>query len=130
MFARKSLAEVYRESELFLELRSPAQFKGICGNCEFNRICGGSRSRAYAITGDYLATDPWCAYGHNDRSPMGSPWRLLLSAVTFSPSGAAPLPFGHVSSGIQPHANLPASAGDHRALMVYWSIWMGSECYS
>ncbi len=58
----KSLAEVYRESELFLQLRSPGQFKGICGHCEFNRICGGSRSRAYAITGDYLAADPWCAY--------------------------------------------------------------------
>ena len=58
----KSLAEVYRESELFLQLRSPEQLKGIRGHCEFNRICGGSRSRAYAITGDYLADDSWCAY--------------------------------------------------------------------
>jgi radical SAM protein with 4Fe4S-binding SPASM domain len=57
-----TLESVYRESELFLALRSPDRFKGICGYCEFNRICGGSRSRAYAITGDYMETDPWCAY--------------------------------------------------------------------
>ena len=53
---------VYRESELFRRLRSPKMFKGICGICEFGTICGGSRSRAYAMTGDYLESDPWCAY--------------------------------------------------------------------
>ncbi len=57
-----TLASIYRESELFLKLRRPDEFKGICGYCEFNRICGGSRSRALALTGDYLETDPWCAY--------------------------------------------------------------------
>ena len=56
------LVSLYRESELFRELRSPELLKGICGHCEFNRVCGGSRSRAYALTGDYLAADPWCAY--------------------------------------------------------------------
>jgi radical SAM protein len=59
---KQSLKEVYRESTLFRALRSPDEFKGICGYCEFNRICGGSRSRAYALTGDYMETDPWCAY--------------------------------------------------------------------
>ena len=57
-----SLVSLYRESELFRELRTPELLKGICGHCEFNRVCGGSRSRAYALTGDYLAADPWCAY--------------------------------------------------------------------
>ncbi|HXI01729.1 MAG TPA: TIGR04053 family radical SAM/SPASM domain-containing protein [Candidatus Saccharimonadales bacterium] len=57
-----TLEQVYRDSELFQALRSPDRFKGICGYCEFNRICGGSRSRAYALTGDYMETDPWCAY--------------------------------------------------------------------
>jgi radical SAM protein with 4Fe4S-binding SPASM domain len=57
-----TLESVYRESELFLSLRRPDEFKGICGICEFKKICGGSRSRALALTGDYLATDPWCAY--------------------------------------------------------------------
>ncbi len=57
-----SLEQVYRESPLFRALRSPDRFKGICGYCEFNKICGGSRSRAYALTADYMESDPWCAY--------------------------------------------------------------------
>ena len=57
-----SLAEIYRGTELFRSLRRPDGFRGICGYCEFNAFCGGSRSRAYALTGDYLASDPWCAY--------------------------------------------------------------------
>ena len=58
----RSLASMYQDSELFKELRRPWEFKGVCGICEFNTICGGSRSRAYALTGDHLASDPWCAY--------------------------------------------------------------------
>ena len=58
----QSLAHLYQHSELFQQLRRPWDFKGVCGLCEFNNICGGSRSRAYAITGDYLASDPWCVY--------------------------------------------------------------------
>ncbi|MEE9219282.1 MAG: TIGR04053 family radical SAM/SPASM domain-containing protein [Acidobacteriota bacterium] len=57
-----SLASLYQDSEIFRQLRRPHEFKGICGICEFNTICGGSRSRAYAITGDCLESDPWCAY--------------------------------------------------------------------
>jgi radical SAM protein len=58
----QGLAETYRESELFRALRASERFTGVCGVCEFNRICGGSRSRAYALTGSWLASDPWCAY--------------------------------------------------------------------
>lgn len=58
----RSLASMYQDSEPFKQLRRPWEFKGVCGICEFNTICGGSRSRAYALTGDYLASDPWCAY--------------------------------------------------------------------
>lgn len=58
----KELAEIYRKSELFRQLRRPDRFRGVCGYCEFNSFCGGSRSRAFALTGDYLASDPWCAY--------------------------------------------------------------------
>jgi MoaA/NifB/PqqE/SkfB family radical SAM enzyme len=57
-----SLANVYRTSPLFADLRRPAGFKGRCGCCEYGEICGGSRSRAFALTGDPLETDPWCAY--------------------------------------------------------------------
>ena len=58
----QKLSEMYRRSELFRSLRDPDRLLGRCGRCEFRSICGGSRSRAFALTGDYLATDPWCAY--------------------------------------------------------------------
>ncbi len=58
----QGLAEIYRQAEVFRELRDPDSLLGRCGRCEYRAICGGSRSRAYAITGNYRATDPWCAY--------------------------------------------------------------------
>lgn len=56
------LAEIYREHPLFRALRDPDALTGRCGRCEFRRICGGSRSRAFALTGDPFETDPWCVY--------------------------------------------------------------------
>lgn len=58
----ESLAEIYRNSSLLRALRDPEALHGRCRRCEYRTICGGSRSRAYALTGDYLATDPWCGY--------------------------------------------------------------------
>jgi MoaA/NifB/PqqE/SkfB family radical SAM enzyme len=57
-----TLADVYRGSELFRTLRMPDRLKGRCGRCEYRSICGGSRSRAFALTGDWMQTDPWCGY--------------------------------------------------------------------
>jgi radical SAM protein len=57
-----SLTDVYRNADLFRSLRDTAQRGGKCGMCEYQKICGGSRSRAYALTGDYLAEDPRCTY--------------------------------------------------------------------
>ena len=59
---RDSLIDVYRRSPLFRALRRPDDFSGKCGVCEYRRLCGGSRSRAYALTGDPLASDPRCIY--------------------------------------------------------------------
>jgi radical SAM protein len=56
----KKLSEVYNNHETLLSLRNPDNFKGKCGACPFRFICGGSRARAYAITGDFLETDPLC----------------------------------------------------------------------
>ena len=56
------LADIYRSAPLLRALREPDRLQGRCGECEFREICGGSRSRAYALTGDAFATDPWCAY--------------------------------------------------------------------
>lgn len=59
---RQKLAELYRESPLFRMLRDTSQLKGKCGACEFKEICGGSRARAYALTGDAMAEEPCCVY--------------------------------------------------------------------
>ncbi|MFC7131102.1 TIGR04053 family radical SAM/SPASM domain-containing protein [Haloferax chudinovii] len=56
------LVERYRESDRFRSLRDPDALEGKCGACEFRHVCGGSRSRAYAHTGDPLASDPLCGY--------------------------------------------------------------------
>jgi AdoMet-dependent heme synthase len=53
---------LYRDSALFQALRAPQSFGGRCGACEFHQICGGSRARAWAATGDVLAQDPLCAW--------------------------------------------------------------------
>jgi AdoMet-dependent heme synthase len=58
----QSLDEIYRNSPLFRTLRDTANLKGKCGVCEFREICGGSRARAYALTGDPLGEEPCCVY--------------------------------------------------------------------
>ena len=59
---RQSLVEVYREGPLFQVLRDSGSLKGKCGRCDYRNLCGGSRSRAYALTGDYLAEEPRCTH--------------------------------------------------------------------
>jgi radical SAM protein with 4Fe4S-binding SPASM domain len=59
---RDSLVEIYRAHPLFRELRRPDAFHGRCGRCEYRHLCGGSRARAYAMTGDHLGEDPCCLY--------------------------------------------------------------------
>lgn len=60
---------LYRESALFRALRTPERFEGRCGACEFVRICGGSRARAWAATGDVLSEDPLCAWQPRPERP-------------------------------------------------------------
>jgi AdoMet-dependent heme synthase len=56
------VVEVYRSSPLFTALRDRSRLKGKCGVCEYRDVCGGSRARAYAVTGDMLAAEPYCAH--------------------------------------------------------------------
>ncbi|WP_435064295.1 TIGR04053 family radical SAM/SPASM domain-containing protein [Halobaculum sp. EA56] len=56
------LVDLYRNADLFGRLRDRDALGGKCGACEFRGVCGGSRSRAYAVTGDPLASDPLCPY--------------------------------------------------------------------
>lgn len=55
-------AEIYRHHPLFVSLRDSDALGGKCGRCEFRTLCGGSRARAYGITGDPFAADPACSY--------------------------------------------------------------------
>lgn len=56
------LGEVYRQGPVFRELRNRDLLKGKCGVCEYRPLCGGSRARAYAMTGDWLEAEPFCAH--------------------------------------------------------------------
>jgi radical SAM protein len=57
-----SLVDIYRNAPLFRRLRNETRLRGKCGACEFKSICGGSRARAYALSGDPLRSDPYCIY--------------------------------------------------------------------
>lgn len=56
------IVDVYRNSALFRQLRDRSLLKGKCGMCEYRDVCGGSRARAYAMTGDYLESEPLCVH--------------------------------------------------------------------
>jgi heme b synthase len=58
----QSFRDVWETSPLFTDLRDYDKLKGKCGACEYKRICGGCRARAYEATGDYLAEEPYCVY--------------------------------------------------------------------
>jgi len=59
---QQELAAIYRDSPLFRSLRDTTKLEGKCGACEFKDICGGSRSRAYALTGNPNSEEPCCSY--------------------------------------------------------------------
>jgi len=54
--------EIWEDSQLFKELRDFKTYKGKCGICEYLKVCGGCRARAYAFCGDYLDEEPYCSY--------------------------------------------------------------------
>ena len=59
---RQPLAEIYQHSPLFVALRDTSRLQGKCCACEFRNVCGGSRARAFALTGDPFAEEPCCVY--------------------------------------------------------------------
>ncbi len=73
---RIDLPSLYRSSSIFTALREARLLKGRCGNCEFAPVCGGSRSRAFAQTGDLLAEDALCAY-----EPGSFPYQAELTGL-------------------------------------------------
>jgi radical SAM protein len=64
----EALADIYQHSPLFVSLRDTTNLEGKCGRCEFREICGGSRARAFAMTGDPFAEEPCCVYEPQDEA--------------------------------------------------------------
>lgn len=63
--------KIWEESPVFNELRDLGKYKGKCGRCEFIKVCGGCRARAYELTGDMLQEEPLCIYEPHKRPGRG-----------------------------------------------------------
>jgi len=59
---KTSFHDVWNHSDIFLSLRNFDNLKGKCGKCEYRKVCGGCRARAYEAFGDFLAEEPLCSY--------------------------------------------------------------------
>jgi heme b synthase len=90
---------VWETSEVFLRLRDRQSYRGRCGICEFHKLCGGCRARAYAMTGDYLTEEPFClhqprrsgrAAASQEMSPDETDKRLLTIIQSEFPVAAEP----------------------------------------
>lgn len=81
---REELIEVYRNHPTFRQLRDPDALRGKCGDCEYRTICGGSRARAFALTGNPLAEDPLCPYVPARRRELQTTSALVSSCVSES----------------------------------------------
>jgi heme b synthase len=57
-----SFSDIWYNSDVLKNLRNYDMLTGKCNPCEFKRVCGGCRARAYEATGDYLAEEPLCSY--------------------------------------------------------------------
>ncbi len=59
---KQPFQEIWEHSPIFLNLRNTDGYKGKCGICEYRKVCGGCRARAYESLGDYMAEEPYCIY--------------------------------------------------------------------
>jgi AdoMet-dependent heme synthase len=62
LFPLQNVVDVYQKSPIFRALRDSSRLEGKCGQCEFRNVCGGSRARSYAVSGNLFAEEPDCAY--------------------------------------------------------------------
>ena len=69
---KNTFSDIWKDSEVFRSLRNFDKLEGKCGLCEYRKVCGGCRARAYEATGNYLAEEPLCSYlpASMDRSPI------------------------------------------------------------
>jgi radical SAM protein with 4Fe4S-binding SPASM domain len=66
---QQPFADIWKNSQVFNDLRDTGNLKGKCGCCEFRNVCMGCRARAYAATGDYLSEEPFCIYQPKMKNP-------------------------------------------------------------
>ena len=86
---RQRFSDVWRESPVFTRLRE-GQLGGKCGRCEYRRVCGGCRARAFAETGDLLAADSSCTYEPSGDNPVVEPAGVTYGADVASELRWAP----------------------------------------
>jgi heme b synthase len=70
---QETFKTIWENSPVFSALRDKSQYQGKCGRCEYFRVCGGCRARAYAATGNYLAEEPLCRYQPKRRASAEIP---------------------------------------------------------
>ncbi|MFQ5344302.1 MAG: radical SAM protein [Anaerolineae bacterium] len=114
---RQLLTNIWHESNLFQQIRQRHALTDRCGACEFRLLCGGCRARAYGVSGDVMAEDPWCEY-----EPGAQGGRLI------SPDGA-------VAYGVEAGGELVWSAEAQRLLdvipaFVRGRVQRGAETYA
>ena len=80
-----SFGEIWRSSPLFRRLRG-GSLGGKCGVCEYRRLCGGCRARAFAVEGDVLAADPSCLYEPTGETPVIERLSAVTYGVEFKPA--------------------------------------------
>jgi len=69
---KEKFRDIWEKAEVFEALRDPNRLEGKCGLCEFRFVCLGCRARAYGMTGDYLAEEPFCIYQPRGAQPEAS----------------------------------------------------------
>jgi radical SAM protein with 4Fe4S-binding SPASM domain len=81
-----SLSAIWHDSDVFRRIRQRDELGGRCGPCEFHRMCGGCRARAFGLTGDIMAEDPWCTYqpGRHGGDTIAPPRDTYGEAVSYS----------------------------------------------
>jgi radical SAM protein with 4Fe4S-binding SPASM domain len=70
---KQRFRDVWRSAEVFEKLRDPDLLEGKCGVCEFKQVCLGCRARAFGMTQDYLAEEPFCIYEPKSPQPGSAP---------------------------------------------------------
>ena len=80
---------IWESSPVFLQMRDVDHYHGRCGACEFRKVCGGCRARAYAVSGDYLGEEPFCTYkpkrGEGGGAGVSPASSMAVSAMSSTP---------------------------------------------